>query len=47
MLSMPTSVYNHAGHWKGPACLAKDTCPGLSPNLNGDNRHKAATIHLF
>jgi hypothetical protein len=28
-------------------CLVKDTCLGLSPNLNGGNRHKAATIHLF
>ncbi len=38
---------NHAGSWKGPACLVKDTCPGLSPNLKSDNRHKDATIHLF
>jgi hypothetical protein len=23
---------NHASHWKGLACLAKSTCPRLSPN---------------
>jgi hypothetical protein len=40
-------LYNHAGCWTGPACLARDTCPGLSPNLNGDYSHKAATIRLF
>jgi hypothetical protein len=25
----------------------KDTCQGLSPDLNGGSRHKAAMIHLF
>ncbi len=41
------TLYNYAGHWKGPACLARDTCLGLSPNSIGHNRHKAATICLL
>jgi hypothetical protein len=37
------TLYNHTGHWKGPAGLAKGTCLGLSPNLNAI----VATIRLF
>ncbi len=38
---------NRVDHWKGLACLANDTCQGLTPDLNSGNCHKVATIRLF